>query len=208
MINLRTGGQPDSSLLYHMCHNHHFGILGASQPGREAVMKDRDIAYFAILASCMICVFAFCGGVAPSDPTGFGKWADDCSGIAVAVNHEDWDSRLFANHGANERTDLHLCDTNGTIVTTLYTSRKVDGGDNAIDSLEYSKSSGYIMVYSLLYGKGKIKKEKITIATKAIEFIEYIDIDTNWHAYRRDLTKCNGKSISWNYGTKWIEVKK
>jgi hypothetical protein len=163
---------------------------------------------FFIYSVCTLFIFVNCGGIEPDDPTGFGTWADDCSGIAVALNRQDWDSRPLMDHETNMRSDLYLCDTNGVILETLFTERKVDGGESSIDSLEYYKSYGYIIVYSVLYGKGQIKKEKIYLSNKVIELVEYID-GVNWSTYssRHDLSKCNGKSISWNSVSRWIEVK-
>jgi hypothetical protein len=156
---------------------------------------------------CVSTAFLTCGGgIEKMDPTGFGVGADDCSGIAVAVNQADWDGRPLMNHETNERCDLYLCDTNGTILTTLFSARKVDGNPSVIDSLFYDKSNGYVYVYTKMYGTGLLKMERVNLADKTIEALGEMDI-IDWPLLSNFKSQpCNGRVVRWNAETNWIEV--
>lgn len=155
----------------------------------------------------LISMISGCSRISESDPTGFGRWSDDCSGIALAVNKADWDGGLFMNHETNERCDLYICDTNGKVIRTVFTERKVDGAPSSIDSLVYDKMDGYITLYSKLYGTGKVKKEVVNLTDLSIGLVEYIDV-LNWYTGYQNMHHCNGKDINWNYELKWIEIQR
>ena len=164
---------------------------------------------FFLLKSVLILILFLlihCGGISPVDPTGFGVWSEDCTAIAVAVNQEDFDGRPLMNHSTNERCDLYLCDSTGEKTAILFTSRTVDGHPTRIDSLEYNAEEGYIVIYSLLYGTGTIKKEKITIAGKKIEPLDTIDV-MDWGISQTIVSApCNSRCITWDYEKKWIVI--
>lgn len=163
--------------------------------------------YIRLWNYCVVYAIAFlshCSSIHPSDPTGFGKWDTNCGGIAVAVNQQDWDSGLLKNHETNERYDLYLCDTSGKITKTIFTARTVDGATSSIDSIEYDINKGYIIVFSVLYGTGKVKKEKINLATLSI--VESVMLDNNGNYSSFNQTSCNGKVISWDYTANWIKI--
>ena len=150
-------------------------------------------------------LFLFCGGgIEPSTPTGFGAWADDCSQMVVAVNQSDFDNRLFMNHSTNERCDLHLCDSTGNIIKTFFRGRQVGGAPSVIDSLEFNKSGGQIIIYTKRLGTGLVRKERLTLSDESIETIEEFPV---WNCCGTLVTAyCNGKGIVWKYGATWIEV--
>jgi len=143
-----------------------------------------------------------CSVINPADPSGFGQWDTDCGGIAVVVNQKDWDSGLFMNHETNQRYDLHLCDTSGNIIRTIFSGRTIDGSEASADSIEYNINKGYIVVFSTIYGTGNVKMERIDLSTLAV--IESVTIDNNGLYHGHNDMDCNGKTISWDYTAKWI----
>ena len=162
-----------------------------------------------LLASVFIASVLFlirCGGISPSDPTGFGVWSGDCRTIAVAVNREDYDNRPLMNHATNERCALYLCDSTGKVIRVLFESRTVDGNPTRIDSLEFNEEEDNIIVYSVLYGTGKVKKEKITISTGIIEEVATIETIDWGITHTLISAPCDSRCIKWNYETKWITI--
>jgi hypothetical protein len=165
----------------------------------------------SILLVCnFVLLISSCHKIEPIDPSGFGAWADDCSGIAVAVNQKDYDSGFLRDHETNQRYDLHLCNTNGDIIKTIFSGRKVDDFPSSIDSIDYDNSKGSIIIYSGTYGtKPIVKKEKINLLDLTTEVLEVIDDYKKWpgRSSQGDLSICDGKSIGWNSVRNWIEVK-
>jgi len=85
-------------------------------------------------------------------------------------------------------------------------ARIVDGAPSKLDSILYTKSQNYIVIYSKLYGTGIVKKEKINLTNSMIEETEEIDV-SNWPILSHlNSTVCNGKLISWNASLSWIEI--
>lgn len=165
---------------------------------------------FSILLVCtFVLLISSCSRIEPMDPSGFGVWADDCSGIAVAVNLKDYNYGLLNDYETNGRYDLNLCNTNGDVVKTIFTGRKIDGGSTSIDSLDYNISKGCIIIYSRA-GSTKLiyKKEKVNLSDLSIEELEVINTKIWPIPISQDgLTSCGGKSIHWNSDRDWIEVK-
>lgn len=158
------------------------------------------------IASIVLAVLIYitCGDIKPLDPVGFGVWVGSCDTIAVAVNQADYDSRLFMNHETNQRCDLHLCDRNGKIKKTVFTERKVGGSPSIIDSLEYNKPGGFIIIYTKRLGTGLVRKERYDLSDESITMIEEFVV---WNCcYRNDTVYCDGRGLFWNVNTHWVEV--
>jgi hypothetical protein len=154
-----------------------------------------------------ISLFIYCGGgITPSPPEGFGRWAEDCSGFALAINQSDFDSRPFMGHQTNQRCDLHLCDDKGEIIKTFFQDRKVDGAPSVIDSMIYLKNQDCIIIYIYLLGTGTVKKENITISTGTIQTLGIIDVMKYTGSDRYIISYCNGKSLEWDFQNSKIKI--
>jgi hypothetical protein len=160
------------------------------------------------LAWLFIGLFLSCGGIVPTDPTGFGVWSDDCAKMAVAVNRADYDNRPLMGHNTNERCDLDICDTNGIVIKTLFADRKTGGIPSVIDSLLFLNSKDTIYVYTKLYGTGTVRKERISTITGNVEQME--DMETiNWPLISHyESGACNGNKITWDQSRNWIKTSK
>ena len=146
------------------------------------------------------------GSITSGDPTGFGVWTEDCRSIGVAVNQADFDGRMFMNHETNQRCDLHLCDSTGKIIKTLFSSRYADDHPTRIDSIAFSTGQDTLIFWSLLYGTGTVKKEKISLSDGTITELETIDV-LDWSSKSMITSApCNGRCIKWNHATSWISV--
>lgn len=183
------------------CINKYFFLQEGSNHMNE--MKGQIIT---VVISTLILLMTNCNRVEPMNPEGFGRWADDCSGIAVAVNQHDWVSGLTSNHRTNERYDLFLCNTSGDIVTTIFSGRKIDDVPSRIDSVDYVKSKGYIIIYSTVFHtSSNMQKEKINLSDLTIDILDGTNsMPTNYQ--QDDLSICEGKHVHWNKDRKWIEV--
>jgi hypothetical protein len=175
-------------------------MFSALREWNPMLSKTRHYLLFTMLLSSIL--FS-CSNISTGYVKGFGVWSDDCQGIAVAYNAYDWDSGIFMNHETNSRSGLHLCDTNGTIVKTLYLDRKIDGAETKIDSIDYVRSQNYLIVYTILFGTGNMRKERINATTGAIESSEEM-ISRSFYSYY--VKNCNDKKITWIYDKKWIEL--
>jgi hypothetical protein len=162
-------------------------------------MKKTNLVY--LLAGLIL---AGCSGSTDVGQSGFGVWSEDCTQMAVAVNHWGWSGGFLTNNEDNERYDLHICDSLGSIRKTLFSKRNVEGIDATITALVFDSSGTKITVYSQLMGTVDDRVEVLDIATGTIESSETRTVGSK--ESQLNTTQCNGKSIVWDFDSNWVVV--